>query len=91
MSFEINLNPSAYVLVSNSYSSGWVATDNGSSIPIQISQPGLPVLHLSKGISDIELYCSGAPDSRNSALLLLGAFLGICGFSIQIEIRKRKP
>lgn len=77
ISFEINVNQSVYVLVSNSYSSGWMATDNGSSIPIQISPPGLPVLHLSKGISDIELYYSGAPEARNTAILSLSILVGI--------------
>lgn len=79
ISFDVVSNRSAYVLISNAYSYGWLATDNGSSIPIALSPPDLPVVHISNGTHHIVLYYSGAPSSQSTAILSLATVLAIVG------------
>jgi hypothetical protein len=76
ISFDIDLNQSAYVLISSAYSSGWLATDNGSSIPVLLSPPGLPVVHVPRGNNQILLYYSGAPDALLAGITSLVTFAG---------------
>ena len=75
ISFDMDVNQSSYVLVSNSYSAGWVAEDNGSSVPILLSPPGLPVIHVSSGLHHIVLLYSATPTEQEAAILSLSTFL----------------
>jgi hypothetical protein len=77
ISFDVDVNQSAYVLISNSYATGWAAQDNGSSVPILLSPPGLPVIHVSPGLHHIVLLYSSTPIEQEAAIISLGAFLGI--------------
>ena len=77
ISFDLDVNQSSYVLISNSYSAGWIAKDNGSTIPILLSPPDLPVIHVSPGLSKIVLRYSAAPTEQEAAILSLGVFLGM--------------
>jgi len=77
ISFDVEVNRSAYVLISNSYAKGWVAQDNGSSVPILLSPPGLSVVHVSPGLHHIVLLYSSTPTEQDAAILSLGTFLGI--------------
>lgn len=73
--FDVSVNESAYLLVSNAYSSGWLATDNGSPTTIMLSPPGLPVIHVSSGTHRIILYYEGAPDAFYAGLVSLVTFV----------------
>jgi 6-pyruvoyl-tetrahydropterin synthase related domain len=77
VSLDVDVNQPSYVLVSNAYAPGWVAEDNGSSVPILLSPPGLPVIHVSAGLHHITLSYSSTPTERDAAILSLGALLGL--------------
>ena len=77
ISFDVDVDEPSYVLVSNAYAPGWVAEDNGSSVPILVSPPGLPVIHVSAGLQRITLSYSSSPTEIDSALLSVGALLAI--------------
>ena len=77
ISFDVDVNQSSYVLISNSYSTGWVAKDNGSSVPILPSPPGLAVIHVSPGLHRIVLLYSATPTEQGTAILSLGDLLVI--------------
>ncbi len=88
ISFDVDVNQSSYVLISNSYSAGWVAQDNGSSVPVLLSPPGLPVIHVSPGFHKIMLLYSSTPTEQDAAILSLGTFLGI---STSVSWRRYGP
>ncbi len=90
ISFDINVNQSSYVLISNAYSPGWVAIDNGSPTSIQVSSPGLPVVHVTKGTHHIVLYYSGAPDAKLGAVLSLVSLGGALVLALVSFLRKKK-
>jgi hypothetical protein len=77
ISFDANVNTSAYVTIASSYSAGWLAKDNGRSIPILLTSPGIPVINITSGLNHIELYYSGAPYAQGTAILSLAALLAI--------------
>jgi 6-pyruvoyl-tetrahydropterin synthase related domain len=77
ISFDVDVNQSSFVLISNSYSTGWAAKDNGSSVPILLSPPGLPVIHVSPGDHQIVLLYSATPTEKGTAILSLGTLLVI--------------
>jgi hypothetical protein len=77
ISFDVDVNQSSYVLLSNSYLEGWVATDNGSSVPILLSPPGLPVIRIAQGTHHIVFLYSSTPTGQVAAILSLGTLLAI--------------
>jgi hypothetical protein len=77
ISFSLLVNQSAYVLISNQYFPGWFATDNDSSTPVQISAPGLPAIHVSKGLNHVVLFYSGTPEDFLSNIISLVTFVGV--------------
>jgi hypothetical protein len=88
ISFDVNVNQSSYVLVSSSYSAGWTAMDNGSSVPILVSPPGLPVVQVPQGDNHVVLLYSSSPTERLAAVMSLGAFLVILTI---VSWRRFKP
>ncbi len=89
ISFDVNVSQSAYVTISNSYSSGWLAKDNGSSIPMLFTSPGLPVIGVKPGLNHIVLYYTGAPYSDGAGVLSLATLSGIILF-LRWNDNKRK-
>jgi hypothetical protein len=77
ISFDVRVNQSAYVLVSNSYAPGWGATDNGTSVRILTSPPGLPVIGISPGTNRVVLRYASSETDRLSAVLSLVSLLGV--------------
>jgi hypothetical protein len=76
ISFDVSVNQSSYVLISNAYSPSWHATDNGSATPILVSPPGLPVVKVSSGTHRIVLFYAGVPYALDSAIMSLASFAG---------------
>ena len=87
ISFDLDVNESAYVLVSNSYSAGWVANDNGSSTPILLSPPGLPVIHIAGGFHHIVLLYTSTPVEQGASILSLSSLVVLS----VLVLRTRKP
>lgn len=75
ISFDLDVNQSSYVLVSNSYTPGWVAKDDGRVVPVILSSPGLPVIQVASGVHHIVLSYSGQPDAQDSAILSASTLL----------------
>lgn len=90
ISFDVTVRQPAYVLVSNAYSAGWAATDNGTAAPIAVSPPGLPVIHVSPGTNHIVLSYSSGPVERYSAPLSAVAALGMIS-TLVLRGRSTKP
>jgi hypothetical protein len=79
ISFDVTVNQSSYILISNAYSPEWLATDNGSAVPILVSPPGLPVIQVSTGTHHIVLFYSGAPYAFDFGILSLVTFFIVVG------------
>jgi hypothetical protein len=77
ISLDLKVNESAYALVSNSYATGWIATDNGSKMQIVVSPPGLPVLRLAPGMNHIVLSYQTPASYGYSSDLSLGTVIGL--------------
>jgi len=77
ISFNVDVNQSSYVLVSNSYTTGWVAVDDGRVVPVIMSPPGLPIIQVSRGMHHIVLSYSGPPYAQDAAILSSSTLLAL--------------
>lgn len=77
ISFDVDVNQSAFVLVSSSYSPGWLAEDNGSYQPMSFTPPGLPVINVTSGLHHIVLYYPITTNKETAAILSLVALAGL--------------
>jgi hypothetical protein len=77
ISFDVEANQSAFVLVSSSYSPGWIAEDNGSSVPISLTTPGFPVINVTSGLHHIVLYYPISTTKESAAILTLITSAGV--------------
>jgi hypothetical protein len=84
ISFDVDVNKSAFVLVSNSYSPGWVAEDNGSALRMSLTPPGLPVINVTSGLHHIVMYYSISSEVEIGAILSLVALGGVLIYAVNV-------
>jgi hypothetical protein len=76
ISFDISVKQPAFVIISNSYSQGWHAEDNGSGLQISLTPPGLPVINVTTGLNHIVMFYSISSGAETGAILSLIALGG---------------
>jgi len=87
ISFDVDVKQSAFVVVSNSYSAGWLAEDNGSALRMSLTPPGLPVINVTSGLHHIVVYYSISSSVEIGAILSLIALGGVLIYATNVVRR----